>query len=247
MNIAPAAPSSPLPIRADLAEAIERTRERLSSAGTWWNARERLAIVDEIRHAVHCPLCRTRKAALSPYAVAGEHASLGTLPAPIVEAIHRLRTDANRVTDAWYEGLLAQGLSDTEYVELVGLVATVTALDTFTHAMGLPHIAFPSPRAGEPSRHRPRNARRRIARVPTVAPDEMTEDDVNPYPEYGTVHIQQAMSLVPASVIEFFDIDTALYLKQHWIRDFSREYRSLTHAQLELVAARASVLNGCYY
>jgi hypothetical protein len=52
---------------------------------------------------------------------------------------------------------------------------------------------------------------------------------------------------VPGAVIEFFDLDTALYLKQDWIRDFSREYRSLTHAQLELIAARASVINGCYY
>ena len=32
-----------------------------------------------------------------------------------------------------------------------------------------------------------------------------------------------------------------------WIRDISRAFRSLTHAQLELIAARASVMNGCYY
>ncbi len=234
-------------VRDDLSGAIDRTWQRLSSPGTWWNGAERLQIVAETRNAVHCPLCRERKAALSPYAIAGPHASLGTLPETVVDVIHRVRTDANRLTDTWLERTLAAGLTDAEYVEIVGIVATTTGLDTFSRAMGTPPAPLPQARAGEPSRKRPKGAKKSIARVPTVSPADMTADDVNPYPEFGQVHIQQALSLVPEAVIEFFDLDTALYLKQDWIRDFSREFRSLTHAQLELIAARASIINGCYY
>jgi len=234
-------------IRADLASAIERSWRRLSGPGTWWSGAQRLRIVAETRNAVHCPLCHERKAALSPNAVAGTHASLGTLPDVVVDVIHRVRTDANRLSEAWIERVLAAGLSDAEYVEIVGIVATATGLDTFSRALGTAPAALPAPRAGAPSRRRPRGARKSIARVPTVSPADMTDEDVNPYPQYGQVHIQQALSLVPEAVIEFFDLDTALYLKQDWIRDFTREYRSLTHAQLELIASRASVINGCYY
>lgn len=235
------------PIREDLSSAIDRTWQRLSGPGTWWTGPQRLQIVAETRNAVHCPLCRERRAALSPYAITGTHASLGTLPEAVVDVIHRVRTDANRLTDAWLERTLAAGLTDAEYVEIVGIVATTTGLDTFSRAMGTPPAPIPQARAGEPSRRRPKGAKNSIARVPTVSPADMTADDVNPYPEFGQVHIQQALSLVPEAVIEFFDLDTALYLKQDWIRDFSREFRSLTHAQLELIAARASVINGCYY
>jgi AhpD family alkylhydroperoxidase len=31
------------------------------------------------------------------------------------------------------------------------------------------------------------------------------------------------------------------------MRDFSREYRAISHAQIELLAARVSALNRCLY
>ena len=60
-------------------------------------------------------------------------------------------------------------------------------------------------------------------------------------------NIHHALSLVPQEVFNFFDLDVELYLNDHEIRDFTREYRALTHPQMELLAGRVSVLNGCYY
>jgi hypothetical protein len=31
------------------------------------------------------------------------------------------------------------------------------------------------------------------------------------------------------------------------MRDFSREYRAVTHAQIEMLAARVAALNRCHY
>jgi len=37
------------------------------------------------------------------------------------------------------------------------------------------------------------------------------------------------------------------YLPGTAMRDFSREYRAISHAQIELLAARVSPLNRCFY
>src|SRR5439155_9866140 len=72
--------AAPVAIREDLAAAHRRARDHLARPGTWWDGRERVALMAEARHAVDCALCRRRKAALSPAAVAGSHDSLGDLP-----------------------------------------------------------------------------------------------------------------------------------------------------------------------
>jgi hypothetical protein len=236
-----------LTIRQDLADSIERAWRHLSSPGTWWTGAQRLCMVAEARNALNCPLCRQRTTALSPHTVRGAHRSLGELSEVVVEVIHRVRTDAGRLTERWMQNCLVSGLTDAEYVEIVGLVATITALDTFSGAIGAPQRPLPEPLPGEPARRRPNGAKKTIAWVPTLAPEDLTPDDVDPFARYGAVHIQRALSLVPDSVIGFFDLDIALYLPQDAIRDFDTEYRAISHAQLEFIAAKASSINGCYY
>jgi alkylhydroperoxidase family enzyme len=236
-----------LPVRDDLERECRRAWERLASPGTWWDAAGRLAIAAEARHAHSCALCRRRKEALSPYTVDGAHDSLGTLPPPIVEVVHRVVTDAGRLTKKWLYAMLEQGVAEEQYVEAVGVIALITALDTFDLALGLPRRALPAPQPGTPSRHRPAGARRDLAWVHTVAPEMLAPGDPDPYTVHGVKNIHRALSLVPQEVINFFDLDVELYLKDHEIRDFTREFRALTHAQMELLAGRVSALNACYY
>ncbi len=236
-----------LPIRAGLADERERAWQRLAAPGTWWNSATRLDIADEVRSAAICPLCRERKAALSPYSIDGTHHGLGVLPAPIIEITHRVATDACRITEAWIDRLHSAGVTHEEYIETVGVVALVTALDTFDHALGLARRPLPPIQPGQPTRHRPAGAKRDLAWVPTVAPEALTADDPDPYTVHGAKNIHRALSLVPQEVINFFDLDVELYLKDHEIRDFATEHRALTHAQIELIAGRVSALSGCYY
>lgn len=234
-------------IRDDLAVARENSWDRLASPGTWWSAAERLAMVDEIRRAPSCALCRARKEALSPYTVEGTHDSGGVLPDTVIEVIHRLSTDSGRLREAWFDEIMAAGLSDVAYVEIVGVVSTVLGLDTFDRALGLPLRTPPAAQTGEPSRHRPAGARKTIAWVATLAPEDVAPEDPDPYPDFEPINIHFAMSLVPAEVAGFFELDQALYLPQAAIRDLDNEYRALTHSQLELIAARVAALNQCFY
>jgi alkylhydroperoxidase family enzyme len=239
-------PSS-LTIREPLASECRRAWERLASPGTWWSGAERIALATESRRARECGLCRARKEALSPYTVDGAHDTSGALPPAAVEAVHRITTDAGRLTRKWLEGLFAQGLAEEQYVEIVGVVAVITALDTLDLSLGLPERALPAPRPGKPTQSRPAGARRDLAWVSTVAPEDLRPGDVDPYAVHGVKNIHRALSLVPQEVLNFFDLDVELYLKDHEIRDFTREFRALTHVQMELLAGRVSSLNGCYY
>ena len=112
-----------IPIRAALAGAIEKAWARLAQPGTWWSGEDRIAIAAEARQAMNCALCRARKDALSPLHVDGAHDTLGRLSDAAIDAIHRIRTDAGRLTQKWLLGLQAQGLKDTHYVEIVSIVA----------------------------------------------------------------------------------------------------------------------------
>src|SRR5262249_52439673 len=111
---------APFAVRSDLAEAHRRFWRRLARPGAWWTGVERVAIAAETRNARSCQLCRTRKSALSPNVISGEHDNRGTLPPPAVEAVHRIVSDPGRLSKPWLDSTLAAGLAVEAYVELVG-------------------------------------------------------------------------------------------------------------------------------
>ena len=233
--------------RPALIDAIEVAWQRLASPGTWFSGAQRLAIVTQTRSARTCALCKQRKAALSPYSVDGAHEASDGLSADAIEAIHRVATDASRITESWVKQITSADLSEEQYVEIVSIVATVYGLDTFDDALGRDYRALPEPLAGDPVQHRPVGATKDLAWVATLSPDTVSDDDPNPFPLHGSINIHRALSLVPQEVINFFDLDVELYLKDHVIRDFDHEFREISHAQIELIAGRASAINGCYY
>ena len=196
-----------------------------------------------------CALCRDRKNALSPMHVDGHHDRLGIVSDVAVDAIHHIRKDAGRLTETWLQGLQAQGLEDTAYVEIVGLVATVSAVDTFDRGMGTPLRPLLKPLPGAPTRHRPQGVKPGLGWLETLAPEDVEDDDPDPYSRFGAYNIQRALSLVPKEVIAFFELDVELYFYE---ADFPEravqiEKRALSEAQIEMIAARAASLNGCYY
>ena len=156
---------------------------------------------------------------------------------------------ARAIEEAW-QRLARPGTwwsGEERYVEIISVTAVVTALDTFDRAVGRPLRELPQPVAGEPSRIRPPGARRDLAWVATLAPEAIAPGDLDPFAVHGDKNIHRAVSLVPQEVFNFFDLDVELYLRDEEIRDFKNEYRAINHAQIELIAARASAINACFY
>ena len=240
--------SAPIEIRDNLTAAHARAWDRIGRPGTWWDGDQRVAIAAEIRHAVACALCRRRKDALLPAAIGGTHDNLGALPETVVEVVHRVCTDPGRLSESWFRGVIAAGLSEERYIETVSIVAHLVAIDTMARGLGIDALPLPEPKPGLPSHCRPAGAKPGGAWVAWLEPADLTEQETGIYPAgRPAANIMKAMSLVPDEVKSFFDVVSHQYQGPLQMRDFSREYRAISHAQIELLAARVSALNQCLY
>ncbi len=246
--------SSGWPIRPELAAAHRSAWEAIRRPGAWWSGAERVAIAEEVRRASACPLCRERRAALSPFAVEGVHGGgpqsehAGLLPDAAVDAVHRLVTDASRLVRSWVEKLEAAGVSDAHYVELLGVVVAVVSVDAFHRALGLALEPLPDPLPGAPSRVRPATARPGVGWVPMIPPGRVGPAEADLYPGGVAGNVIQAMSLVPDAVRLLHTLSAAQYVPMEAVIDPAwAEGRALDRRQIELVAGRVSALNECFY
>lgn len=235
------------PIREDLPAAFRGTWQRIAAPGSFWSGAERVAIAEEVRVAGSCALCRERKQALSPYSVRGEHSQRGALPAPAVDAVHRITTDPGRLSRSWFQETLAAGLSEGQYVELLGVVVALVSIDAFHHALGLPAEPLPAPRPGPTDGHRPAGLRDDGAWVPMIA-GKPSGPDADLWARSRTGNVIRAMSLVPDAVRELKNLSEVMYIPMDQVVDMKWQGdRALERPQVELVAARISALNECFY
>ena len=241
-------------VRDDLEAAQARYWRCLARPGANWSGAERVAIAREARHATGCAYCCRLGASLSPHALTGSHdvdpMNSDLLPAPAVDAIHRVVNDASRLTRRWYERTLADGLTDGRYVELVGTVVSVLSIDSFCRAIGAPLHPLPEPEPGAASGYRPSTAANDgESWVPMVPFDNADTPEADLWPANRTGNVLRALSLAPDEVRTLHDLGGAHYIDHGLVRDpsASREGGALSRAQIELIAGRVSMLNDCFY
>jgi hypothetical protein len=243
--------ASRYPVRDDIPEAHRRAWVRLAAPGCWWTGAERVALAAASRAAAACALCRDRRSALSPFQLDGEHETSpgeGVLPPAAVDTVHRIVTDASRLTRAWFEKLAAQGLSDGHYVELLGVVVSVLSIDRLHDGIGVAREPLPVPVPGAPSRYRPPGARPEGAWVPTIPSRAARGAEAGLYGGLpATGNVLKALSLVPDAVRQLGELSSAHYLPFKEMMRFDTQLRALQRAQIELVAGRVSALNECFY
>lgn len=235
------------PVRADLVDAHERAWTAIAAPGTWLSGAQRVAVAAEIRAAFACAHCARINAALSPNWVEGAHAGLGNVPPAQVELIHRVVNDPGRLSERWSALVLARGLDEGTYVEIVGLIAMVMVMDTCHRALGLPVRALPVPAEGKPTRYRPPGARKNAAWLPLVEPEDAVEADGPMYPSPKAGYIYRGLSLVPQSLRDYWDLVNQHYLSREYIYEFDQSNRAIVRPQVEILAARVSALHQCAY
>lgn len=207
--------NTPLPVRDDLAVAFRNVWQRLAEPGTWWDGAERVALARVARRAylgaailddsVIPPLARDAAALLS-----GK-------PAGVTEELIAV----------WE----TQGLDSNRYVELVGLVAMVTALDTFHRALEIDLEPLPTPRPGSASR---------------VLPDPGASKTRAWVPMVGPPTIPTSLSAVPAEMAALEALHGPMYLTYEEMGDPAIQ-KGLHRSQMELVAGRTSAINECFF
>jgi len=226
----------PLPVRRSVLDSHRSAYETFTRPGTWFTGDEKISILREARHASQCTLCLKRKNALSPFAVKGQHDALEKLSENIIDVIHRLMTDSGRLTETWFRSVIESGLSREEYVEIVGAVSTLIILDSFATGLGSDLASVGEAQSGEPSRVTNDNVLDCGAWVPLFnLPQEATDTGLPTAP-----NIFRAMGLVPSAIEHFFGVMRAHY-------GLSNMDVGISRSQVELIAARVSALNQCFY
>jgi hypothetical protein len=205
---------------------------RVAQPGDWLDGHQRVAVWREVRDAAANPLDRARRAALSPYAVPGGHGPAGPLAGAAVEVVHRVASDPGRLTRSWAERSIAE-LGEATYVELVGVTAIVTVLDWFDRARGEPERPVPAPVAGDPARRRPEG----VGDVGAWVAQAVGKPRAN---------VSRALSLVPVTESAWAPLVTSHYSRGPEFFELVWE-RDLSRPQVELVAARTTALNECFY
>jgi hypothetical protein len=218
--------------RESVAALHSRVLTELATPGDWWDAPGRRATLEEARTARSCRLCDARRATVSPEAIAGTHETHGVLSAAAVDVIHRVVNDPGRLTRRWAEVQIA-ALGDAVYAELVALTAIVVAIDVYARSIGAPPPKLIEPVAGAPARERPDDVGDVGAWIP------MTE-------QKALANVSRALSLVPRTNATWRALVNESYSRGPQMLALTWE-RALSRPQIELVAARVSQLNQCFY
>ncbi len=237
-------------LRPEVTPAIDAAWARLGEPGSQWSGADRVTMVDQARSARHCQLCATRKLAISPYAVDGDHQGAAALPAAVVDAVHRIATDSGRLSTRWHDELAESGCTDPQLVEVIHVTVTAIAVDTFDRAVGLAVRDLPTPSTGRPHGQVSDTAVRHSARVPTVRPDDAVGEIAEIYRTRSlegqdeVPNIVRALSLIPDSLTDFYSLSDPLYVLG---MDEPGPAWRLSRPQIELVAATVSGHNDCFY
>lgn len=218
-------------VREDLIHAHFETVQSWAAPGNWWSGPERLAIVNEVRRARNAdelpPWVR-------PTTVDGLIPDGVPLPAAAIDAIWRLSNHPGSLTAEWYNETIERGLSPEQYVELVGVVATANCLQVFASAIGVEPVPLPAPSEGEPDR----------ALIPEAVPSTHWVPTV----PMGGANVGKALSAVPVAVDAWLRLSDAQYVpRDALLGDLHYSRGALDRMQVELLAARTSLLNECFY
>ena len=138
-------------------------------------------------------------------------------------------------------------MTEDRYVELVAVVVHSLSIDEFHRALGLALEPLPEPVAGEPILQRPPEAEQRHSWPPIVPKHGLNPGDDMLYgPMEWGANVISALSLIPENVRWLHDLSEGHYLSFAEMRQ-PDPLRAISRPQIELIAARVSALNECFY
>ncbi len=190
-----------------LTEAFAGEWQRLSAPGATLTAEQRLQVAT------------TARAAYSGEATSVE---------PVQRAAAKVSRAPGSIREEWVEAVAAE-IGYPQYVEVAGVVARLTAVDTVHRALDLELMALPEPLPGQPTGEIDDTLKKRAGWVPMTAPS-----------------VVYALSIVPAEMRAQEVMSGPLYMTYEEMDD-PVQPGVIPRAQKELIAARTSAINECFY
>lgn len=204
--------SYPVPER--FRSGIDRALRNIASSSQRWTGVERVELATAARAVSY-----------------GEAYEPQVVPQVAADMAGRVATEPHLIDQAAVDQFAEAVGKDLEsYVEIVGIVSRITAIDTTHRGIGLALADFPEGDDAPPSGITDPSAKRRSAFVPTV----------------GSAGATTALSSVRSEDAAQEDLHGALYLSYREMGDI-QIVKGLPRWQLETVAARTSLINHCLF
>ena len=216
-------------VPAPILSAFDTVWAGLSCPGAWWTGEERLAIAEVARGA------RPR--------LLGEPvpplSDLDDQPDPVLspvaaEIARRVAAETGRITPDWAQHAV-ELLGPGRYAELVAVIVVLMPVDLLCVLLERPLQVFSKAEPGEPSRMIPAGLEEGGAFVPWKV-----DGWVGP-------NVARALSYVPTDNKTRMDLVASMYAGGEEFVSLVWEHRALARPQVELLAARTSALNECFY
>jgi len=214
-------------VREDLAAAHTETLADLGRPGDWLRGDEKVALIEVVRAA--------RAEAEQPpwYRPSVERDDFAPLPAAAIDAAWRLTNHPGTLTPEWYHETVAALPSPEYYVEVVGLVAVINAIDRLASILDFAPLPLPEASADEPTR-------------PTI-PAAVSRHWVPTALDAAGANVLRALSVAPSATEMRTRVGAAHYMDRDGMADMNFTRGELDRRQIELIAGVTSMHNECFY
>ncbi len=230
-----AADSFDHPVPETVLESFRTIWAALAGPGRWWSGAERVAIAAVVRHA-------------EPRGIGDPHPPVAELDAdhdgdlsPLLRTVvERITTESFKLDRVWFDQVVARldqrygPGGQGRYAEIVALVAQVVPIDHLCRILGRPLEPLPAPQPGPASQAWPDDLVDGGAWLPLSGP------------EWGP-NVARGLGPVPEDNILRLGLVMAMYGGLDELARPVWDHRALSRPQVELVAARTSALNECFY
>ncbi len=202
----------------EIDEMISSQLQRFALPGTWFNGEQRIGIAEVVR------------AARASGSQEDDQLSTDCLSEVEVLSTRKIAIDAHTIDRSWVEQSISDGLDELPFVELTAITAQLSALDTYRIGIGESPRKLPEPKSGEPAREKVKGAKINRGWLPTR----------------GVAGAPNCFSAVADENKALMDIHSVIYLSMPEMMDTSI-VKNLHRSQIELLAARTSNYNDCFY
>lgn len=201
--------------------------EYLGQPGAWWTGPQRIEIAEEVRRSAPRPLWdRAPLLADLPDTLNGE---LTLFEQAVVE---RVTVDPSSIDQATYDQIVER-IGEDKYAELASIVTQIVPIDHLHDALDIEREKLPLAAEGNIGMQRPIGLVNGVGFLPTLPTD-------------GLPHVAVSLGLALADNARRMLLVRAMYSGKSF-GDMIWTHRSLSRPQVELVAARTSALNECFY
>ena len=211
----------------EVIQSFEIVWQNLGKPGAWWTGQQRIEIAKEVRNSSQ-PTLFERVNDLSGYS----HQETESL-SPYVRAVVRKIAYQSSTIDRDAYNRIVDVLGQDRYAELAAIVTQVVPIFTLADILGYPREKLPTAHEGIPTKERPEGLVNDVAFLPTFSPR-------------GLPHVAVSLSLAQADNARRMLLVRSMYSGTNF-GEMVWEHRSLSRQQIELVAARTSAINECFY